>query len=579
MKKVKSDAVSSKNLSILGLLKTYVIGKQLIPVVICLSITSILTFLRPLIIKGITDEGFLKSDLHMISIFAIFLLFSTCVDQFAEIMQCRKFADIQNNMIHDLYMQSFGKILHLKQSYFTDHNGTEMINRITTDISSVSLIADRTVLFALSDILSIIAGMFGLFLLNWKLSLLVLAIVPFKVLLSLKMSQLNENAVTEEINRMRSFSSWFGDMINGIKEIKLWNLQREKAKCLSDQQDGILKAAKRSTLYSAYNQMSTLLLSGMVQCALYIFGGILYLHGELSLGGVTAFIAYSWYVITPIASLLSVRYMFSGIQPSLNRLNDFFQLPGEPAHIGIKRNLSKDEPISTLTLQHIRFSHTKKDLLIDVNLTIHAGEKVAIIGNNGSGKSTLLDLILQFEQPASGEIQMNGRNILSYAKECYLDLFAVVDQEPHFFQDSVRNNLDPKGQCCDEKIRDVFIKCGMQHFLEDRLHGDLNQTIRFDAGDFSGGERKKLAVARAILKNTPILIMDEAAADYDFEAERQLSLLLADAFPDKMLLYITHNYSYLDLFDRVYRLSEGRLHPLTEAEIRNLKEQVSDRGI
>ena len=165
------------------LLKTYVIGKKLVPVVIFLAITSVLTFLRPLIIKGITDKGFLKSDLHMISIFAVFLLFSTCVDQFSEIMQCRIFADIQNHMIHDLYMKSFDKILHLKQSYFTEHNSAELINRITTDILTVSLIADRTVLFAVSYILSIIAGMFGLFFLNWKLALLVIAIVPFKVLL------------------------------------------------------------------------------------------------------------------------------------------------------------------------------------------------------------------------------------------------------------------------------------------------------------------------------------------------------------------------------------------------------------
>jgi organic radical activating enzyme len=109
-----------------------------------------------------------------------------------------------------------------------------------------------------------------------------------------------------------------------------------------------------------------------------------------------------------------------------------------------------------------------------------------------------------------------------------------------------------------------------EKILEDRLHGDFNQTVRFDAGDFSGGERKKLAVARAILKNTPIIIMDEAAADYDYEAEQRLSHLLADAFPDKMILYITHNYSYLDLFDRVYRLSDGRLYSLTEAEIESL---------
>ena len=112
-------------------------------------------------------------------------------------------------------------------------------------------------------------------------------------------------------------------------------------------------------------------------------------------------------------------------------------------------------------------------------------------------------------------------------------------------------------------------------FFQDRFKGDLNSMVRFDAGNLSGGERKKLAIARAILKNAPILIMDEAAADYDYESEQYLSKIISTQFQDKILIYITHNYSYLDEFDKIYQIREGKLAQLNKAEVQILMKESS----
>ena len=327
---------------------------------------------------------------------------------------------------------------------------------------------------------------------------------------------------------------------------------------------------KKYALYSCYNQTLTRLLDSLVQCALYIYGGFLFMQGELSLGGVMAFISYSGYVLGPITAIMSIRYMFSSIRPPLKRLNAFFGLAED-----VRPKLAPPEPkgwaVSSFALRGVQFSHTQDALLEDINFTASPGEKIAIIGPNGSGKSTLIDLILRFARPQRGEILVNGRDAAALSDEQYWSLFAVVDQEPYFFQDTIRHNLDPAGRHTDTQIVQALTRCGAADFFQERFHGDLNHVIQFDAGDLSGGERKKLAIARAILKDAPIVILDEAAADYDFQAELHPSRMVSTGFPDQILIYITHNYAYLDIFDRVYQLTQGRLRELTQPEILDFK--------
>lgn len=553
MSKEMDFTTNNQHITIWGLLRQHILGKKLIAIIFCLALTSGITFIRPLVVKGITDEGMLKANMAMIVVFALFLLVCTLIEQTVNIIQSRQFAIIQNSVMLTLYQEVFTKVLKLKKSYFTNHNSADIITRTTMDVRVVSMIADRSILFVVSYILAIIGGILGLLLLNWKLAVVVIAAAPFKAILSVRMANLNERATEDNIRLTRKFSSWFGDVISGLKEIKLWNLQTEKEELLCAQQSEILKTSKKSVLYDSYNRAITSLLDGMVQCVLYIYGGYILICGELTLGGVTAFISYSSYVLGPITSLMTVRYMFSSIKPSLTRLNEFFDLDeGESVCSHTMDQPSSEQSLSDVHVFEVRdlvFSHSKEPLLTGVSFTAHKGEQIAIIGQNGSGKSTLIDLVLRFEKPESGEILIDGINALSFTDEQYWTMFSVVDQEPYFFQNTVRNNVDPKGAHSEAEIQRAFTLSGIMGFFQDRFKGDLNRMVHFDAGNLSGGERKKLAIARAILKDAPILVMDEAAADYDYESEQYLSSIISTQFKDKIVIYITHNYTYLDRFD------------------------------
>ena len=382
-------------ISVWGLLKQHVLGKRLVLLSLTLLITSFLTFIRPLIIKGITDEGMLKANMQVIIVCALLLLISAIIDQGIIIIQSQQFVKMQNSMMLVLYHSAFDKLLRLKKDYFTKHNNAEIMDRVATDIQSVGLLADRSILFVVSYALSFIGGLIGLFVLNPKMAAAVILVIPLKVLATVKMSKQNEKISAERIQCNRTFSSWFGDIINGIKEVKLWNLREKVQEKLSDQQFQILQANRKSVLCSCYNQTWTRILDSMVQSTLYIYGGFLFLQGELSLGGVTAFISYSSYVLGPITSIMSIRYLLSSITPSLKRLNEFFQLE-EHHQATLPCAQSRQLVVTSFELHQVRFSYTQDPLLQNVNLKAYPGEKIAIIGPNGSGKSTLLDLLLRF---------------------------------------------------------------------------------------------------------------------------------------------------------------------------------------
>lgn len=567
---MKHKSVYESPITVINILKKYVFGKRLFFLSATLLTTSLLTFVRPLIIKGITDDGMLKANMQVIVIYSFLLLCSAILEEVISILQSRQFVKIQNTILLDLYQQAFDKLLKLKKEYFTKHNNTEIINRISTDINSVGIIADRSILFMITYVLSFVGGVVGLFVLNYKMAIIVLLVIPLKAFATIKMSQQNEKISSERIQLHRSFSSWFGDIINGVKEIKLWNLRAATKESLSSRQKELLDVNKKSVLCSCYNQTYTRVLDSLVQCTLYVCGGFLFLHDELSLGSVTAFISYSSYVLGPITSIMSIRYMFSSITPSLKRLNDFFLLD-EATQPRLKQGTATPEIVHSFELVNISFSHTADVLLKGVSLKGETGDRIAIIGPNGSGKSTLIDLILRFETPHNGKILINGKDAFSFPEDKYWNLFAVVEQEPYFFKDTIRNNLDPRRLHTDSEIIHTLEQCGALPFFQNRCHGDLNEQIHFDANDLSGGERKKMAVARAILKDAPIIIMDEAASDYDAFSEMQLSKMITQYFHQKIILYITHNYNYLDIFSKVYQISNHTLCELSHEQIYSLK--------
>ena len=525
-------------------------------IIVCFVLVTIVGFLQPLVIKNITDNGMMQKNMQVIIYSVLMLLGLVLIGQVLEIIQAKIFVDIHNESNFTIFHQAFNKLLHLKKEYFSEKNNAEIINFLQMDVRNVSSITDRYIVMTVSYIFRVVSGLIGLLIISPILTLAVLAMVPLKYLMVKELAKRKEKRIEEMIEYNRDFAAWFGDNIDGIDEIKLWNLYNKQYRVFKKKQGKILNNNKKVTMIDTWNMFYEMLLEWFVTGALYILGGVLICNDSLTIGGVFAFISYSGYVTGPISMIIDLRFFLSQILPSARRLFKFLDMEEENTQGDIEG--INGEKIK-LSFKNVSFSYDEnREILKDVNLNIDKGEKIAIIGTNGSGKSTILNLLLRFYEVNSGEIQFNGESIDKLNLAEYRNLFAVVSQEPYLFLDTVMNNIDLKNEAADNRIRQASKQSGAEKFI-DRLAERENSKIGRNGAKLSGGEKQKLAVARALLKDSPIVILDEATSGYDVESDSYLHDVLLSELKDKTVIMITHRYDNLEGIDRVYRLDNGQV--------------------
>ena len=527
---------------------------------ITLIISTVVGFLQPLVIRQITDEGMLQKDMAIIIQAAAYLAGLVTIDQLISLVQARIFADMHNDAQYRIFHQVFEKLLHLKKSYFEDKNNAEILSYLQMDVSQVSSVTDQYIVITVSYVFKIISGLIGLFIISWRLAFVVLAMVPIKFLLVKILSRRQEKAMEAMIEKSRDFSRWFGDNLGGIDEIKLWNLFKSKDKSFKEKQREVLRLQKRGTMISAYNTFFEILLEWSVTILLYILGDFLICSNALTIGAVFAFVSYSSYVTGPAAMMINIKMYLARIAPSAKRLFSFLDMQ-EERDFG-KSQIDLINPPS-IAFKNVAFSYTEeRKILNGATFKMEPGEKVAIIGSNGSGKSTILNLLLRFYEPLDGTVLINGQAAGDIELEDYRALFSVVSQNPYLFLGNVRDNVDLICDADPARYNDALKASGADSFIA-RLPEHENTQIGQNGARLSGGEKQKLAVARALLKDAPVVILDEATSGFDVESDSYLHDVLLNNMEGKSVLMITHHYHNLEGMDKIYRLSGGTLEAVT----------------
>lgn len=527
--------------------------RWIVIIILCYIALMGISFFSPVIIKNIMDRGMIEKNLQVILKFAFFLLLLAIAEEGISILQAKIFLDLHNHVVLNLYMKVFRKLLRVRMKYFKQHNSTELMNRLSTDIESVSLLVDSSMMNIFRYVFQIISGIIGLFVINWRLAYLVLLIIPVKYLLIRVFADKKEKAVRDWMEAETEFAAWFADTVQGVQEIKLWNLYRSKRRELRNRQKEVLGFSKKSSLLETYNLSSDSILQGAMVTALYGIGGYFVCQGKITLGGVTAFLSYSNYVTGPIALMFNLRFIFAQIKPSMERLRTFLK---EDVEQNVKDGRDIQQFKKEICFEHIKFGYEEQPVLKDVSLKVKKGEKVVLIGENGSGKSTLISLLLRFFEPDEGHIYIDGVDIKDCELESYRNLFSVVSQDIYLFHDTVRNNVVMEKDVDDDLLKSIIGKLQLNSLLQSLPKG-YDSVLEGNGENLSGGERQKIALLRAMLKDVPILIFDEATAHIDKEYDKFLHDYILREFSDKTLIMITHRREHLEGMDRVYEIKEG----------------------
>lgn len=533
---------------LLALLKDYT---KIISIIFgCLLISTVLNLCVPLLSRRIMDDGFIGGNKELLIKLVLCSLMVYLVISVIDIIKEKNRINISAKIQYSLSEQAFSHLMKMKASYFNNKNYAEILNNINVDIGNMTSIADEGVFFVVTQAFSMTGGVIGLFILNWRMTILVLLFIPIKYVVMKKFAKQRKKVMDDFINDSQKYARWFGDTIGGVREVKLFGILNYKHAEFSQKQSKVVERQKKLNILSQWNNIIDTTLVQILVTVIYIIGANLVFKFQLSVGSVFAFITYSAYVTGPISAILNIGYLLSGIIPSTKRYYEFMNLQEETD----KGKLIKPE-FGNLKLEEVFFSYeTDKPILTDVNIEIPKGSKTVLIGKNGSGKSTIINLLTRMYEPTAGQIKLKGVNIFEITLESYRNMISVVSQQIYLFNDTIRNNICIYKKVSDEVIETACKDSGLEDFLKEV---SLDYVVGQNGAMLSGGQKQKIALARALVHDKPIIIFDEVTSNADVYSEHQINGLLHTRLKEKTVIIITHKQEILQDVDQIVMLKDG----------------------
>ena len=533
---------------LLALLKDYT---KIISIIFgCLLISTVLNLCVPLLSRRIMDDGFIGGNKELLIKLVLCSLMVYLVISVIDIIKEKNRINISAKIQYSLSEQAFSHLMKMKASYFNNKNYAEILNNINVDIGNMTSIADEGGFFVVTQAFSMTGGVIGLFILNWRMTILVLLFIPIKYVVMKKFAKQRKKVMDDFINDSQKYARWFGDTIGGVREVKLFGILNYKHAEFSQKQSKVVERQKKLNILSQWNNIIDTTLVQILVTVIYIIGANLVFKFQLSVGSVFAFITYSAYVTGPISAILNIGYLLSGIIPSTKRYYEFMNLQEETD----KGKLIKPE-FGNLKLEEVFFSYeTDKPILTDVNIEIPKGSKTVLIGKNGSGKSTIINLLTRMYEPTAGQIKLKGVNIFEITLESYRNMISVVSQQIYLFNDTIRNNICIYKKVSDEVIETACKDSGLEDFLKEV---SLDYVVGQNGAMLSGGQKQKIALARALVHDKPIIIFDEVTSNTDVYSEHQINGLLHTRLKEKTVIIITHKQEILQDVDQIVMLKDG----------------------
>lgn len=474
---------------------------------------------------------------------------------------------IRTGVLRDLRKQLYDKILSLPMGYFTQARRGDIISRMTNDVNEVesSIMSALDILF--KDPIMILVYLITLFVISWQLTLFVLLLMPVAIFLIGRIGRSLKRASKRGQEQNAEILSSIDETLLGLRVVKGFNAQNK----LRARFEALINATRATfnrinRRYYLAHPLSEFLGTVLIAVILW-FGGLLILadHATIDAATFIYYLVIFYSIINPSKDLSKAAYGIRRGMASLERIDTVLNTESnivEPAQ-ALPVHFDK-----AIVFDHVSFAYQpNREVLTDICLTVPKGKTVALVGQSGSGKTTLTDLLPRFYDPTSGFISIDGTDVRCHTTHDLRDFMGIVCQEPILFNDTVLNNITfgvdtsrpaPNGLTWREAAEQAARIANAHTFIAAMPEG--YDTVIGDRGSrLSGGQRQRLSIARAILKNPPILILDEATSALDSESERLVQEALEHLMRDRTTLVVAHRLSTIRHADLICVLHEGRI--------------------
>jgi ATP-binding cassette subfamily B protein len=548
---------------ILRLFKPY--RARLAIVLAMIVFSSGLSSLQPFLLRDVLDEGIFKHNttlltwlvLGMIAIATATLVFSVWQTYISNVVGQR--------VMHDLRAAVYQRLQRMSLAFFTRTRTGEVQSRIANDIGGLDNVVTSTATSIAQNVTTVIAAVVAMCLLDWRLAVLSLVFVPLFVWLTRRVGKVRRRITTEQQKRLADLSSLVAESlsVSGIMLGKTMGRGSDLADRFTKESRGIADLEVQSRMAGRW-VMSTIQWTFAIQPALiYWLAGEAFVGNPISIGTAVAFSTLVTRLLFPIQSLLGVGTDVEASMALFDRIFEYLDLPIDIVEAEDPIILRPDEVLGEVRFEGVSFRYGANGdeawTLDDIDMVVPAGTRTAIVGETGAGKTTLGYLVARLYEPQRGRVTIDGVDVREASLASLAATVGVVSQETYLFHASVRENLRfARPEATDEEIEDAARTARIHDLIASLPDG--YETIVGERGyRFSGGEKQRMAIARTVLRNPPVLVLDEATSSLDTQTEYAVQAELERLAEGRTTITIAHRLSTVRDADQIVVLDQGHI--------------------
>ena len=510
------------------------------------------------ILKDVTDiaKGVPGARFHMENVVKIImlLLFIYAVKTAAQMISMICITNSIQDTMRDLRNACIEKINALPVKTLDSHPKGDILSRITNDIDAISNAMQQTFMNVISGVLMVCFAIFMMFRVNLVMTVCVLVIIPISYVIIKKIAKISQKSFDIHQRALGELSANVTESFSGYNEIILFGKQEESVKKFEKINENIRETAYKaqflSYLMSPLLSLLTYLSIGVVS----VIGTIYAIGGVITVGQLQAFVRFIWQVNEPLTQVSQLSSQIQSALSAMDRIHEFIEYEEE---IDVEREEKEFE--GNVEFKDIRFGYGEKEVLHGVSLDAKKGETVAIVGPTGSGKTTIVNLLMRFYDPNSGSILIDGTNSKDINRSTLRDNIGMVLQDTWLFTGSIRENIRfSKPDATDAEIEQACKYANADEFISTLPEG-YDTVIDEEADNISQGEKQLLTIARAILKDPKVLILDEATSSIDTKTEKNIQNAMDYLMEGRTSFIIAHRLSTIKNADKILVLKDGNI--------------------
>jgi len=529
--------------------------------------------LFPALMKPLLDKGFGQGGNDWLAWLPLAIIGIFVLRGVAGFFASYGMSWVSNRVITDLRQLMFERLMRLPTSYFDAHASSVPATRIAYDVNGVAAAATSTLTVLIRDTLSVIGLVAWLLYLNWKLTLISLAVIPLTALVVRAFSKRLRKLSLAAQDGMAQMNEVLQESIRGQKVVKIFGGEQHATSRFSKVNNALRGYGMRQAIAAAAVAPITQIFAS-VGLAIVVYVALQQsASNETTIGGFVSFITAMLLLLAPLKHLADIN---APLQRGLAAAESVFRMLDEAAEVDAgTEQLGRARGEIEFAAVSLRYAGAERDALAGIDLQIRPGETVALVGPSGGGKTSFVNLVPRFYHASSGQIRIDGHDIETLTLGSLRANIAHVGQDVFLFDDTVAANIAYGGKR-DASRGEIEAAARVAHALEfiEGMPQGFDTVIGENGARLSGGQRQRIAIARAILKDAPILILDEATSALDSESERAVQEALETLMAGRTTLVIAHRLSTVEHADRIVVLSHGRI-----AEIGNHAELLSAGGL